>query len=529
MTNYFSLFSAGSDWIKAFDNADPLNITSERGWNTGGVVYSTRPFINVTAGTPSQFVVNPAGDVPNVPAGSLSAFGNYPISARLADAYDNFASSAGIVVNLSTFNVVGATGTISTLVTASSGIPPTATWTAVTDSSGSVGVSSGLYYYVSHTLGDSAQVQFSAHVGALNISNTTGHLITAGGTTSKLVVVTAPVSETAGVTASFLTSFVLERRDDFDNPTGQGNVSVVLDDTANSQVATHAAKGFSPSTHDFEFETAGGTPISGLSYTGGVTQQSFVYFDRMSSTPLEDGRVGTWALQAYVGSSFSGSNIKTQYNLIVNPAVTAKVGFHNPQRTLQAGLPLNPSGDLRQSAFHIEMQDINSNPTPALSTITVQLASYRVASSSFDAYGFSVSTAILPPPPPTAPGFSVSTTSVLISSASYGTTFYYMDTNASENYNTPASSPTLIAWVNGVNWSTGTQAVTIVPNSIYKIGMLSAPAKSHRRNDEPGVPVRDARYLRQPDADHRRRFRRPGGGLPARFRFRRQPAVRDTI
>ena len=220
-----------------------------------------------------------------------------------------------------------------------------------------------------------------------------------------------------------------------------------------------------------------GTPISGLSYTGGVTQQTFVYLDKMSSTPLEDGRSGTWALQAYVGSSFANASIKTQYNLIVNPAVTAKIGFHNPVRTLQAGLPLNPSGDINLSALNIEMQDFNGNPTPAASPLqTVQLATYRVASSSYDAYGFSVSTATLPPPPPAAPGFQISTTSVIINMNQWGTTFYYMDTNASENYTVPASSPALIAWVNNVNWSTGTQPVSITPNSIYRIGMLSAPS-----------------------------------------------------
>src|ERR1019366_3629105 len=146
----------------------------------------------------------------NVPAGSLSAFGNYPISAKLADSYDNFASSAGIVVHLSTYNVVGATGTISTNVSASSGTPPVATFTAVTDSSGTVGISSGLFYYVSNTAGDSAPVQFSAQVGALLVTNVTGHLITTGGTTSKLAVISGPASQIAGITANSLSPFTLE-------------------------------------------------------------------------------------------------------------------------------------------------------------------------------------------------------------------------------------------------------------------------------------------------------------------------------
>ena len=79
---------------------------------------------------------------------------------------------------------------------------------AVTDSSGTIGISTGLYYYVSHNRERfRARVQFSAQVGVLPVSNTTGRLITSGGVTSKLVVVSAPVSQTAGLTASFLKSF----------------------------------------------------------------------------------------------------------------------------------------------------------------------------------------------------------------------------------------------------------------------------------------------------------------------------------
>jgi len=308
------------------------------------------------------------------------------------------------VVTLSTFNVVGATGTISLNVSASSGIPPVSTSTVVTDSSGTVGISSGLYYYVSHTVGDSSQVKFSAQFGALPVSNTTGRLITDGGTTSKLVVVSGPVSQTAGTTASSLSPFTLERRDDFDNPTGQATVNVILDDTANGQVAVHAGRGFSPSNHDFEFETPGvGTPISGFSYGAAETQKTFVYFDKMTSTPLEDGRTGAWTLQAYVGTTFVNSNIKTQYNLIVNPGITAKLNFHNPIRTLQAGFPLNLTGNLNLSALNVELQDFNGNPTVTPSSVTVQLATSRLPSSAFDGYGFSVSTAIIGEPPPPAP------------------------------------------------------------------------------------------------------------------------------
>src|SRR6185437_14813018 len=333
-----------------------------------------------------------------------------------------------------------------------------------------------LFYYVSHAAGGEARIEFIAQVGSNTVTSTTGRMITTGGTTRQLVFINPPASETAGKTFLNLPPFTLERRDDFNNPTTVSNVNVVLDDTANSQVAVHSGRGFSPGNHDFEFETLSGVPISGLTFLGGQSDQSFVYFDKMASTPLEDGRTGTWALQTYVGSSFTNSTVQAQDNLIVNPDATAKMAFHNPVRTLQAGLPFNPSGNLSLSNLQVEMQDINGNPTPAVAPVTVQLAAYRVASSSYDAYGFSASSGILPPPPPQAPGFAAPTTTLQINAAQWGTTFYYFDTRASENYNVPAASPTISAWVDGVNWSTGTQSVAIVPGSIYQLGMLAAPS-----------------------------------------------------
>jgi len=194
-----------------------------------------------------------------------------------------------------------------------------------------------------------------------------------------------------------------------------------------------------------------------VSFLGGDVQQNFIYFDKMSSTPQQDGRSGVWTLRAFVGSDYNASAIKTQHDLIVTADVTAKVGFHNPPRTLQAGLPLNPSGSLSTSTLRVELQDLNGNPTLAASSVTVSLTAYRVASSSFDAYGFSASSSITSPPPPTSPGFIASTTSVIIPMNSWQTTFYYLDTTASNNYTLPVSSPLIAAWVNGQSWSTGTQ------------------------------------------------------------------------
>src|SRR6185437_4059271 len=219
-----------------------------------------------------------------------------------------------------------------------------------------------LFYYVSHAAGGEARIEFIAQVGSNTVTSTTGRMITTGGTTRQLVFINPPASETAGKTFLNLPPFTLERRDDFNNPTTVSNVNVVLDDTANSQVAVHSGRGFSPGNHDFEFETLSGVPISGLTFLGGQSDQSFVYFDKMASTPLEDGRTGTWALQTYVGSSFTNSNIRAEYDLTVNPDVTSNLGFHNAARTHQAGLPFNPTGDLNISVFDVELQDFFGNP-----------------------------------------------------------------------------------------------------------------------------------------------------------------------
>src|ERR1019366_8981321 len=142
-------------------------------------------------------------------------------------------------------------------------------------------------------------------------------------------------------------------------------------------------------------------------------------------------------------------------------------------RTLVAGWSLEPGGNPNLSYFNIELQDQFTNPTSTSSDVTVSLYSYRMASSSYNAYGFSTSSDVIASVTP--PGFVVSTTTVLIASGTWATTFYYLDTTASENYPTPALSPLVAAWVEGTFWSTGTQTVSVLPKPISRIGMVSAP------------------------------------------------------
>jgi len=476
LNNYFSLLAAGSRWLKAYDVSQSTQVMTELGWNSGGIVYSTRPYITVIPGDPAKFVVSPVDDVTQN-AGSNSAFGNYQIQAQLSDAYDNYVPRGGIVVQLSTFNVSGATGTISFSVGASSASPPAPAWTAVTDSNGSVGKSISLFYYVSHIAGDSSQIIFSAVVGSNTISNTTGLIATTGGSPTQMAFITPPSQETAGQTYKNPTIFTLERRDDFNNATAVSPQTVTLDIPA-AQVNVHSGRGFYNASRDFEFETLSGQAIPfgipGLTFNPGVSQLQILYFDKMSSTPLEDGRTGAWTLRAYQGTDYNATSDRVSTSFIVNPAVTAQVGFHNPVRTLMAGLPLEPGGNPRLSNFNIELQDQFANPTATPAVVTVNLYSYRMASSTFDAYGFSASSATLPSVSP--PGFTVSTTSVLITSGTWGTTFYYLDTTASENYSLPISSPMLAAWVQGTSWSTGTQRVSVLAGPIVQVGMVTAPS-----------------------------------------------------
>ena len=265
LNNYFSLLAAGSRWVKAYDVSQSTQVTTELGWGTGGVVYSSRPFITVMPGDPSKFVVSPISAV-NQDAGGLSAFGHYQISAQLADSYNNFASSAGLTVHLSTVNVTGAPGTISFDVGASTAHPPTPTSFAVTDSSGTIGKSVPLYYYVSHTANDSAQITLSATVGMAVITNTTGLVTTTGGSPTQLVFLAPPTQETAGQT--------------YRNPTtsrsSAGTISTIrrVSDPADRHAGPPRRGGGGPpgprvlhdANRDFEYET-----LSGLALTNGVT------------------------------------------------------------------------------------------------------------------------------------------------------------------------------------------------------------------------------------------------------------------
>jgi len=47
-----------------------------------------------------------------------------------------------------------------------------------------------------------------------------------------------------------------------------------------------------------KFETLGGTAISGVSFLGGVSDQQFVYFDKMSSTPLITTMISAWSARS---------------------------------------------------------------------------------------------------------------------------------------------------------------------------------------------------------------------------------------
>ena len=209
------------------------------------------------------------------------------------------------------------------------------------------------------------------------------------------------------------------------------------------------------------------THINTMTFNIGTSQMKYSYFDTMSSVPIgEDNRLGTWQLRV------EGSPLTPAvYEFVVNPGPTAKLGFHNPKRTMEAGKILY-QGQL--SEFNVELWDSFQNPTLATETIPVMLTSTRTASATNDAYGFVLSSSVASLP------FIVAnaTTSLTIASGTYITKLYYYDTRSSESYGIlAASAPVICANATTHPWGTGDEYVTIMPTFDLenRIAILSPP------------------------------------------------------
>jgi hypothetical protein len=385
----FILKKQGSRWLKATD-------VSTSSVNTEFVNFSTRPYVVITPGLPYQFAISSptdmtdlvADNIISVDAGNLSNLGRTRLASQLADQFDNAISSAGFPVSLSVVNVTGSTGTVRWY----DGVSYNVITTTVTDASGQIGVSPAFYYFISTKAADRAQVKLTS--GA--IQGITLPIVTIGGTPSSLVFMNPPVSGQAGVWSA--DQFVLERRDDFGNPTVQ-NVSPVnlLLGTGQSTIHSNDAK-----TYYFTDSQVQATQITSLTFNPGVLQMKFSYYDTMTSTPAgEHGRLGTWQIRAEAPPM-----TPAVYEFTVNPGPTATVGVDNSKRTIEAGR-ITYQGVIQP--FQYELWDTFGNPTVSTENIKVIFESTRTASPTNDASGFVLSSTVV-----TLPGLATNATSFLL-------------------------------------------------------------------------------------------------------------------
>ncbi|MCX7969931.1 MAG: hypothetical protein N3B10_15770, partial [Armatimonadetes bacterium] len=128
--------------------------------------------------------------------------------------------------------------------------------------------------------------------------------------------------------------------------------------------------------------------------------------------------------------------------------------------------------------FEVELQDRWNNPVRTTYPVVVLLSSIRQPSRLNDSYSFSLSSRVVGGPAfGVPPVFEVPITSFTIEAGSYFRQFYYLDTNASENYTGATSTyPILIATPlgrkgDGTPWSSGQQSVVIMPDRIRRIGI----------------------------------------------------------
>ncbi|MEN3013788.1 MAG: hypothetical protein ABDH23_04130 [Endomicrobiia bacterium] len=485
------LKKAGQRWIKTYQT-NPLNtlISSERPCDPNpniqgeegehGPLYT---YIFVQPGPPASFFVVETTATAGtefypyeikVPAGTRSDWGKLQIVAYLSDAYANIVPSSGVPVNIEVIDVVGSTGVVSYTSPASDSQPPEPVVYAVTDSSGAVGLNPPLYYYCSHKLGDSAKVKFSTG----GIVGVTRKITTIGGTPYRLVALNPPLELVAGNETPYI---VIQRRDEFDNPTYQG-------DTWAQLVTNSLAKQQQPQ-RQWDFRSSPGAentlgPDYVIWFYNSIksTSVAIIYYDEMSSIPEnEDGRpqTGKWTIQI---QAFGNEPARwASFDLLVKPDEITKAAFDNPQRKLTAGSPkeytsIGPGPNSLE--LEVELQDRWNNPVRTTYPVVVLLSSIRETSRFNDSYSFSLSSKTTGGPAyGTPPVFEISITSFVIETNEYYKKFYYLDTNASENYSVVGNTyPIVIATPlgkkgDGTPWASAQQSVLIMPDRIRRLGI----------------------------------------------------------
>ncbi len=475
LPQWFTLKKAGTDYIGAEEIANPL------------IKVDPKPEIYVLPGELYAFKVNPYEDE-LVSAGSLSNPGRQILTAQAIDAYDNIISSPNVAAYIEIAQVYGSTGVLQWQDTGSGvwyDIGTSTVW--YTDSNGVVGAIVPLSYKVSSKANDWARIWIGTTTINLLDSyiakkqNVTGRLITKGGTPSKLVWVSTPPYIIAGIdevpgAGGF---FTIERRDDFDNVTTEGDL-VVFPTILAEHVDVHTNLGKVMGT----FGTFGDYGFRNLSNTGfipqaviynGQSQVSFRYHDRVasysgvsvSSNTGEGGRPGKWRIIVR-----SGSLEPAVYDLEVRPLEVSKISIVNPPRTLVAGKITDYVG--YNQVFEVQLRDMFDNPSVATYTYTIAFSTYiRESSLINDYFGFSLSSETA------GYQFVYPTTYTIIDTNEYKINFYYIDTKASTEYSVQIPTKPIIAVTvpDRVDFIS-TQSVKIVPDYTYRMNIREGSGQS---------------------------------------------------
>ncbi|MDO8735439.1 MAG: hypothetical protein Q7K21_09835, partial [Elusimicrobiota bacterium] len=402
--------------------------------STNRTPLSTDPTITVSAAPIRAVLVSPniaAEDPTNVSA----TVGRRQIEGQVVDEFENYISSQGITCYI-TVRDTGTSTNIGSVKDDSSVV-----WTSTTtDTGGKIGGSLGnLYYYVSTRKDDFARVWIATMAAPSDVSqfvsqkqNISAKMLTIGGSPTKLAFISSPTVATAGIYTEKV-KYVVERRDDFDNPTEEGGSDISLylpsgDLTAHTGSGKNYQVNFGFRNADDNFVQNVLIPYEGLAADVGGAQYvasraAFWYNDEMASVPVgEDNRTGDWSIKSKLGT------YEITHNLPVNSAQAVKVTFDNPTRTLTAGKPKQGAAVVD---FEVELQDTFNNPVFSTAPCVVDLSVERTTSKDYDAYGFSNSTVTFQSIKPTG-GFVVQITSVTIPLGAYYATFYYLDTCSKE-------------------------------------------------------------------------------------------------
>jgi hypothetical protein len=323
--------------------------------------------------------------------------------------------------------------------------------TMFTDSNGNIGVTTPtVTYFVSSHAGDAARIWMGTVTAPSNIApfiatqkNISGNLTTTGGSPSQLVFLSTPSSALVGINElpGAGGNYTIEALDDFNNITTQGFASPLLLQIPTAETTVHQNKGYTLGLFgaggDFGFRDSSNSQfITSVLISAGASQASFRYHDRMSSysgpgpssNTYAAGRPGTWTIQIY-----NGTALLAQHSLRMDPDVPRQINFANPQNSEVVGRTLDYANNL--ASFQAELQDGFTNPSVATQTVTVTLTTTtRMASRVNDYAGFSVSSSALLGSRVSAPGFFAPTSTLTIAIGQYQTTFYYLDTTASNLY-----------------------------------------------------------------------------------------------